>query len=471
LVKAWGFSFVTSVHPRREEKIGSSFPTVLRAQHKQSRRRETELNMSEDQSDYDDFVCVDDSGNVVAPNEEASMAVAATFGDELTVHDGTDEWYLEGMRECEEMRARLDALQSGSDESSTDDDEETEENEAPAATDDAEDGTMGPATFSREYSDNGGEDEWVLESLLKRRGTKAVKRDYGEDGNAQVRADYEYLCKWKWYREPTWENRTTLEELGLVSRLEEFDRSRRPINRTTNRRPKRPRKTKKDGAGALELLMGDDFAEKVFVKTRQSGMFVTSYAPVLNQTCEKRFIEKWRLSPASFCPMIMFHGTRSQNIGSIGAHGLRVPNTGNGVRIVNGSSFGVGIYAAKDSAYSRGYTDCDKMFVCLALVGPQYTTMKDCGGICVFFDEALIVPLWLIKFETVDPHKPPTRTSFNLLHYEVNTVPLAGHYANHTNYAAPVPRTQRLTKKMIKQMPRSIKDLYKRGVVHARKTS
>ncbi|CUG94425.1 Hypothetical protein, putative [Bodo saltans] len=215
--------------------------------------------------------------------------------------------------------------------------------------------------------------------------------------------------------------------------------------------------------------MGDDFAEKVFAKTRLSAMYVTNYAPVLNRLCEKRFIDKWKESPPSFVPMIMFHGTRHPNIGPIGSQGLRVPNSGSGVRVVNGSSYGVGIYAAKDSAYSRGYTDTDKMFVCLALVGPQYTTMKDCGNICVFFDEALIVPLWLIQFSTVDTGEPPVRTNFSSLRECPRPVGAGFCYVN--GHGTPTPRTQRLTKKMIKQLPRSIKELYKRGVVHARKTS
>jgi hypothetical protein len=410
--------------------------------------------LDEDQKNY---VCIDDSGNVVAPNEEASMAVAATFGDELTVHDGTDEWYLEGMRECEELRAGLDAftasyhyLCDGAEHS-------------PVTCHEQDDDDMGCApVFSREYSDNGGEDEWVFEHIAERRTAKGHQYDekvYDDDGKlvATKASSYEYLCKWKWYRELTWEPRAVLEEMGLVHYLDEFDRRRQQIMRPMNNRRSRQLFA---SPGSLESLMGPNFIHRVMSKMNSDGLYVSQYAPVLNQQLESRFIARWHETSGTHCPMILFHGTRMQNLDPIAQQGFKVPSTSGKVQVVNGSVYGVGIYAAKHSIYSTSFTDCDKMFVCLGLVGPQYTTMHDCGDICVFFDEALIIPLWVVRFKSEFTEKAPTRIHLcDLIRGEESTTgtPSSDKAAAHSS--------RPLTKKMMRQLPRGIKELYKRGAI------
>jgi hypothetical protein len=414
--------------------------------------------------DDDNVVGVDAEGNVVPSNAEASLAVSAVHGDCLMVHDATDEWYLEGMRECLELRARLDTVELSSDEESEADVSEIEEKQP--------EDQMGNFEWSREYSD-ASSDVWVLEALLKRRVSRhsALQTIYDDDNGEAVTPNlHEYLCKWKWYREPTWEIRGTLEELGYLRDVDAFDATRRPNVRSTNRQPPKKRKMPE---GMLETLMGDRFPEKVFHQVRKSGLSVTRYAAVGNRTCESRFIKAWKEKSESHCPMMLFHGTRGENIQPIAALGLVVPSQTGAVRVAHGSAYGVGIYAAKNALYSTSYTDCNKMFVCLGLVGPQYTTMKECGDICVFFDPSLIVPLWVIEYEKCHDQNaittPPIRETLPLLllRRRVDGNVVGGYPLPHS-----APKGQRRqTKRMIKQQPRYFKELYKQGVLLQKKTS
>lgn len=420
-----------------------------------------------------DYVCLDENGDAIPSNAEASIAVALTFGDELMTHDATDEWYMDGMRECEEMRSRLLALDiEGSDEAGDDDsdsDECTTDDPTSTTVDEdlGEEGGM-EGSWSREYSDQPGDDDWVLERILKRRAVHDHERVYDDDGNVEVRAAFEYLCKWKWYREPTWEARCALEEMGLVPQLDAFDELRRPQPRTSNRRVERAPKRKEIPLGTLETLMGDGFEQKVLSKFAGQYSYITRYAPVLNKSCEERFIREWKAHSTSHCPMILFHGTRVENLSSIASMGLVVPSPTGQVRVAHGSAYGVGIYAAKNANYSMSYTEgCNKMFVCLGLVGPQYTTMKECGDICVFFDAAAIVPLWLVEYTHIHPGPPHRVELRSMLHPRRNVAPMppiaAGPPASNTKHL-------RMTKKMIKQQPRSVKELYKAGSLLAKKT-
>ncbi|CUG94422.1 Hypothetical protein, putative [Bodo saltans] len=428
-------------------------------------------------SEYDDnYLCVDDAGNVIPANEEASMAVAETFGDELVVHDGTDEWYLEGMRECEKLRARLDAFTQSEDHTSRDGDDA--DGNVSDDDDDSHDGM--DTAFSREYSDNTGDDEWVFEYIAERRRT-AKGRSHQEnvyDDNGVLLATtascFEYLCKWKWYRELTWEPRAVLEEMGLVSHVDAFDKRREQRMRPMN---SRGGKRALSLPGTLESLMGPDFVSKVMTNMNQDGLHVSHYAAVGNDRLESRFIARWKESSTTHCPRFVFHGTRRPNFRPIAREGFVVPSANGRVKVENGSVYGVGIYAAKNCVYSTSFTDCEMMFVCLALIGPEYTTMSECGDICVFFDEGLIVPLWVVRYKmsSTAAVSTPVRVSLHEL-IDEHTAPnepdvgdVGGGRGIVARDKAVVHAARPLTKKMIRQLPRGVKELYKRGVVAAKK--
>lgn len=77
----------------------------------------------------------------------------------------------------------------------------------------------------------------------------------------------------------------------------------------------------------------------------------------------KRFLEACALLEHS--TSIGYHGTAAKNIPSISKKGLMVPGHG-GVRVVNGSAHGVGIYTARlgKPSLSKGFCDSDQMFLC-----------------------------------------------------------------------------------------------------------
>lgn len=62
---------------------------------------------------------------------------------------------------------------------------------------------------------------------------------------------------------------------------------------------------------------------------------------------------------------VTYHGTKARNIDSIKQRGLLVPGHG-GVKVVNGSAHGVGVYTAQigSASLSRGFCDSDTLFVC-----------------------------------------------------------------------------------------------------------
>ena len=89
-------------------------------------------------------------------------------------------------------------------------------------------------TFSRALTAD--EDEWILESILRRRAIRQSAsnisdRDYatfydefGKKSSGMKGAGWvEYLCKWKWYEEPTWEKRDLLIDEGYMQECNRFD--------------------------------------------------------------------------------------------------------------------------------------------------------------------------------------------------------------------------------------------------------
>ena len=89
-------------------------------------------------------------------------------------------------------------------------------------------------TFSRARTAD--EDEWILESILRRRAIRQSAsnisdRDYatfydefGKKSSGMKGAGWvEYLCKWKWYEEPTWEKRDLLIDEGYMQECNRFD--------------------------------------------------------------------------------------------------------------------------------------------------------------------------------------------------------------------------------------------------------
>lgn len=416
----------------------------------------------------DSFVLVDDDGIPFENGAEGSAMMAAEYGFDLAV-TASDEWYMVNLRDFESTRSALEQaiLQLDNADDTPEaaprdggDDLGTIVNDTDASMD-AADG------FSREYSDQTSDEEWVLENILKRRVVKGAAATRDDDGN--VHPTHEYLCKWKWYAEPTWESRGAVEELGYVAQLDAFDFERLPA-KCVKLNPGGNEKKNVARAGLLEeTLGGEDFFRRVLRIFANEDMGIISYAPVGNKDLESQFLRKWSQCPAGFTPAILFHGTRAANIPSIVKRGLLVPSACNAVRVENGSAYGVGIYSAKCPSYSRSYArDSDAMFVCVGLVGPQYQTVKEVSNIVVFFDPSLIVPLYLVKFDRERTATAERLSSWvHVLHsasVHKDSRPAPTMQLARIAVTCPVAeRIKGFSKRMVKQLPRSIKELYKAG--------
>lgn len=115
------------------------------------------------------------------------------------------------------------------------------------------------------------------------------------------------------------------------------------------------------------------------------------WAPV-NSAVQQRFLK--RAAKASNKVQLAFHGTALANMQDILKTGLRVPGAASGVRVANGSAFGVGIYTSQHAMTSLCYRrQTSTMFVCAVL---EVGGVSRHGSTLVVFQEDLVVPLFLV---------------------------------------------------------------------------
>lgn len=96
---------------------------------------------------------------------------------------------------------------------------------------------------------------------------------------------------------------------------------------------------------------------------QELGPSVKLVPAALSSTVQNQFLES--VQNSGEVPDFGYHGTARKNFSGIFNQGLRIPGSG-GVRVVNGSDHGVGIYTAKPGAayLSRGFCDSEDMLVC-----------------------------------------------------------------------------------------------------------
>ena len=129
-------------------------------------------------------------------------------------------------------------------------------------------------------------------------------------------------------------------------------------------------------------------------------------APV-GESARKRFLETFEEKKDKL--MMVFHGTDSTFLHSIYHNGLLVPGKNNGVRVVNGTAHGRGVYAAKSNfasiswSYSRG--EEKPMLVCAALDGPS-EEVKRLPNFFVFYHSHYVLPLFEASLKRL-PCRPP----------------------------------------------------------------
>jgi hypothetical protein len=406
-----------------------------------------------EEPDHEDYLLLDDEGNPVDEAAEASLLMSLDF--DVSERDVShEEWYQDALAAASMIRERSREFFDCGDEteaSIVDQPRASMDTDAPADTgrqesegepDDIAEG-MDEPECTRTSSDLGEMDEWVLEKILRRQTKRRPSR-----GTREVF----YSCKWKWYRNPTWEPRSVLEDEGYAEILEAFDRSlivRKQRAQTPLHKPTEPR--------IIKLI--PEFVRLVEEKLSEDGLHLNRYAFVKNGVKEGRFVAKWRSHDPSVVPIVLFHGTRLVNMLPIAEKGLIIPGAC-GVRVANGSAFGVGIYTARDPGYSRSYSSDSRMiFACVGLVGPKVTCSLETPSICVFFDTDAVVPVLLFEYSEGSAEHIAEEVSLKEL--LVRPAPDDAHAACSSQH--------RFTKKMLKQAPRRLKDLYMSGVLRAKR--
>jgi len=121
-----------------------------------------------------------------------------------------------------------------------------------------------------------------------------------------------------------------------------------------------------------------------------------------------------KLSPNGSALRPAFHGTRETNLESIYRSGLLIPGKNNNLRVINGSTHGVGIYTARvsNAALACGFSRMGSrpILVCGILddakeltesrtmgrfnVTAESSAVRHVGDAIVVFDEARIAPLF-----------------------------------------------------------------------------
>lgn len=406
------------------------------------------------------------------------------------------------------------------------------------AADEKNNESMGAHEYSREFSNASADEEWILEQILKRRPLRCTyhQKVYDEDDGLEVvpatNTQYEYLCKWKWYAEPTWESRTVLEdELGLVAQITSFDETLLKRHTTHHSSSSNSRPISRFGAGDVQRIVGianimAAIQQQFTAANTSSGksshpntFSLLRYAEVLNREVEERFLHRWRAGLDDVTPRVLFHGTRLVNIPSICATGFKIAGRSRrngGVRIQNGAAFGSGVYTAPTPRMSAWFSSSDLMFVCLGLVPSKperyesretellRKVVTDRGTMVIFHDETLVIPLFVIQYASVHNESGKSRRTLSSEEIAIvkggmppQLVPLGplinGTYGTvdawqRDNIDSTTARanisvaakdtiiegagpTRTFTKKMIKQLPRSIKDAYRSGSLKARKSS
>eukprot|EP01090_Pellita_catalonica_P021106 TRINITY_DN7813_c0_g1_i1.p1 TRINITY_DN7813_c0_g1~~TRINITY_DN7813_c0_g1_i1.p1 ORF type:complete len:352 (-),score=70.39 TRINITY_DN7813_c0_g1_i1:193-1248(-) len=144
---------------------------------------------------------------------------------------------------------------------------------------------------------------------------------------------------------------------------------------------------------------------QIATKIAAAGKHMTALTEVTNFRLVAQFERKWaemtdRLGSQESTPVLMFHGTKSENLDSIQQEGLLIPGDGNSIKIANGAAHGKGIYVAKDARLSMSFSDCGQIFACAVLLGKHGIDSNIVSGasIAVCFSSAQVLPVCLVSY-------------------------------------------------------------------------
>jgi hypothetical protein len=392
----------------------------------------------------------------VDPAAAASLQMALDLGIDLEAvrsdawrssaaerREDTDREAL--MAQVANVAAQLAALdEADADSDAQDDDTDSgDDRDAPGGANDGdhdECGMEAARASSIEFSRGGTEtQDWAIDGIRgRRRATKAERADWGGDDLGDQ--GWMYQVQWKFYAHTTWERRAWLLDEGHGTEVLALDRQKGPQAPTSTRagRPKKPptggRKTQIGKAttvswqrcakaltarleriGTLSVVARMQAASDVQNPLMPDGgvrgttpeeavMGVVIRVVTQMYATGRAVLKITAIRPESFAefstsgdaPITVYHGTTANAITPIRASGLLVPGQGTGVKVVNGSAYGIGIYTATDPSTPLGYTrGGNQLFVC---AGNPAKEDKVASSFRVFFSSARVVPLLLIDF-------------------------------------------------------------------------
>ena len=232
----------------------------------------------------------------------------------------------------------------------------------------------------------------------------------------------------------TWETEADLEEVGHAPLLRDFHeerrlrkedeafmRKKREWRLSTNKAREEAEKRLDDARAKMRSRATFDRSTMLPLRTFNPARYWADFrhriardfraanmtAELIYNICDDGRAQKFTqmLGASDSVPVLLYHGTRSNNIRKIINQGLRVPNSGdNPIRVANGSSHGVCIYTATSPGTSRYYSD-GLMFVCAGMVGERFKTtgiagreLTNWGGVCVFDDADAVLPCFLVRY-------------------------------------------------------------------------
>lgn len=216
-----------------------------------------------------------------------------------------------------------------------------------------------------------------------------------------------FLIRWRNYAEPTWEIEEALDDWGCLPLIHRFLEQR---DRAAKKKP-----PPKFGLKVFDpTTYWPDFLERICGLWNQSAHYncklvrVESVCTMQQAEAFTRLLEETyanaEVNPETgkrfAFPAMLFHGTAVHNLQSIITNGLHIPGQG-GVRVINGSAYGVGIYTARDAATSTGYVrDCSMMLCCAGLIiNDKNTVIQATNNFVVFFKRDYVVPCFLLTYE------------------------------------------------------------------------
>lgn len=303
--------------------------------------------------------------------------------------------------------------------------------------------------FSRQYSDMGSSDDWILEKIVTSRrvprsavDAEDIDEDIDDDDNdlhgtgllasssspasriTVTNKITQYLCKWRYYAECTWETQAALARLGFDDNVVQWE--------ADARKKKNAKQERAGGGRKADMLSLSPHLARVFRRTVFEAIFpdwedfiirsfdaagadVLGIANCAPAFCAAEFLRTWHAARGSNKqPLRVFHGARDHVIPAIVTNGLAVPGT-RGCQVVNAQAFSrtvKAVYTAATPSTPMGYSGESKMvFVCALLSGRnmgesdfserarELNQSRPPSDWCLVYENNLIVPVWMVHFQ------------------------------------------------------------------------